>query len=40
MALKPKAAVSVWLTDDFWATITVLIVIPVLIYFVFKKRTK
>lgn len=36
--LKPKASISVWLTNDLWATLVVLILIPVLIYFIFKKR--
>lgn len=36
--LNPKASVSVWLTNDLWTTLIVLILIPVLIFFIFKKR--
>ena len=39
MALfKPEAKISVWLTNDLWTTLIVLILIPVLIFFIFKKR--
>lgn len=36
--IKPKASISLWVTSDFWTTLTVLILIPVLIFFIFKKR--
>lgn len=38
--MKPQASVSVWLTDDWWVTMIILLVVPVLIYFVFKKKGK
>lgn len=38
MALKPKASISVWLTNDLWTTLIVLVLIPIFVYFIFKKR--